>query len=167
MSQRRSPHRPLMRALIRNSRNRGESLIELLITISIIGLTVPAVLGAVMLGVSTSELDERQVQAQSLLTSWAERLAGATYTDCASAAGYEATLPYGSLGLPGLPDGFTPSYDSVRYWSGTSWQASCTTDTGVRRVRLRMAASGPASPAFETTLWVTVRKPCSNPGDCS
>ena len=63
----------------------GETLLEIIITIMIMGLAIPAVVGAVLAAVGSSSQDRRQVQAQQLLTSWSETIAKAN-TDTTYAA---------------------------------------------------------------------------------
>ena len=70
----------------------GESLLEIIITIMIMGLAIPAVVGAVLAAVGSSSQDRRQVQAQQLLTSWSETIA--KHNDDGSYAACPATSYY-------------------------------------------------------------------------
>jgi Tfp pilus assembly protein PilV len=178
-------HRPT-RAARRRRDDSGETLLELLIAITIIGLGVTAILGAVMIAVSASTLDQRQVQAQARLKSWAEKLSAAPYVDCATTASYSSyaafatqtpptqTPPAQTPPTPALPSGFTASYVAVQSWNGTGFvdtMPSCTagaagTDRGVQRVQLRITAAPTLYPGFSTDLWVTLRKPCATAGIC-
>jgi Tfp pilus assembly protein PilV len=142
--------------------DRGESLVELLVTVLIIGTSVVGVLGAVATAVGASTLDRRQVQAQTVLRTWGERIAAvddAGYGDCRSASGVAATTPAPSP----LPAGFTASVTDVSFWNGTAYVATCTagSDPGVRRVTLRLEADSMLYPGFTRDLDVVVRKPCA------
>lgn len=150
----------------------GETLLELLISLMVIGVGVTAILGAVGIATQASTLDERQIQAQALLRSWGEHIVSATsdatYTPCATTATY-ASSPwmYGSpapAGLQALPSGFTPTVTQVQYWDGTSFVGSCATDRGVQRVRLTMSVADSLYPGFASTYDVVVRRPCTTLG---
>jgi type II secretory pathway pseudopilin PulG len=156
--------------------DRGETLLELIISIAIIGLGVTSILGAVMAATGSSTLDQRQVQAQSRLKSWAEKLNTAGYVDCATTSSYPTYLTFAgqTSPAPALPNGFTAGYVTVQSWNGTGFVAttpSCTagvggTDQGVQRVQLRITAAATLYPGFSTDLWVTLRKPCPRVNVC-
>jgi Tfp pilus assembly protein PilV len=160
--------------LKRRLEDRGETLLELTITIAVIGIGITSILGAVMIALHASTLDQRQVQAQARLKSWAEKLNTAAYADCATTTTYPsyATFTTQTPPLPALPSGFTATYGVVKSWNGTAFvdtSSSCvagTTDTGVQLVDLRMNVADSLYPGFSTELWVTLRKPCSTSGAC-
>ena len=143
--------------------DRGESLIELLITVVIIGITVPALMGAVLLTVAASSQDRRQVQAQALVSSWAETVArenktDAAYTSC-PALSYYAQAPF----APGaIPTGFTATVVSISYWNAASSQfnATCAADPGIRLVQLKVSVPAGIYPAFDVSQSIVVRKLC-------
>lgn len=151
----------------RRGDERGETLLELTITIAILGLGVTSILGAVLAATDASTMDQRQVQAQSRLRSWAEQLVTLPYVECATTTGYQTGHPYSGLSLPELPPGFTAGYAAVHAWNGNAFQDTagmCTPgvdDRGLQRVRLRMEVAASLYPGFTSDLWVTVRKPCS------
>jgi type II secretory pathway pseudopilin PulG len=142
----------------------GESLLEILITIMIMGLAIPAVVGAVMAAVGSSSQDRRQVQAQQLLTSWSETIAKANTDGTYGAYGacppgsYYATAPF----APGaVPAGFTVSVASIDYWDATtSTFGGCAADQGVRRLKLRVDVAAAVYPSFAMDRYIIVRKPC-------
>jgi hypothetical protein len=145
-----------------SGRDSGESLVELLVAIVILGTSVVAVLGAVATAVGASTLDRRQVQAQAVLRTWGERIAAVDdtgYGDCRSASGVETTTPAPSP----LPAGFTASVSDVAYWDGTAFVSGCTagSDPGLRRVTLELTAVSALYPGFTETLDVVARKPCA------
>jgi Tfp pilus assembly protein PilV len=145
-----------------STKDRGETLVELLITVVIVGTAVVAVLGAVATAVGASTLDRRQVQAQVVLRTWGERIAAvddAGYGNCRSASAVAATTPAPAP----LPAGFTASVEGVDYWSGTAFAAGCTagSDPGLRLVHLRVTADQQLYPGFTEDLDVVVRKPCA------
>jgi type II secretory pathway pseudopilin PulG len=141
----------------------GESLLEIIITIMIMGLAIPAVVGAVMAAVGSSSQDRRQVQAQQLLTSWSETIAKAN-TDTSYAAGSCASPSFYSTGsfapTPAPPTGFQVSVVSVRYWTAGAFAAACAGDEGVRQLQLRVTADAALYPSFAMDRFVIVRRPC-------
>lgn len=142
----------------------GETLLELLISLMIIGIGVVAILGAVRIAVDASSLDERQIHAQALLRSWGE-FAVAQTTD----ASYPATCATASVlaypaSLQTLPPGFTAQLSKVEYWDGTGFATACTTDSGVRRLVLKMTVDTALYPGFASTYDVVVRRPCRTLG---
>jgi Tfp pilus assembly protein PilV len=141
----------------------GESLLEIIITIMIMGLAIPAVVGAVLAAVGSSSQDRRQVQAQQLLTSWSETIVKAT-TDsnynsgnCQPASYYET----GSFApSPAAPAGFHATVVSIKYWTAGAFAAACASDEGVRQLQLRVTVDAALYPSFSVDRYVIVRKPC-------
>lgn len=146
----------------RTGRDSGESLLELIITMMIMGIAVPAVIAAVLAAVGASSQDRRLVQAQQLLTSWSESIEkanadDAAYTSC-PALTYYAT---GAFSPAAVPAGFHASVASIDYWdAGTSSFAGCAADAGVRRLQLRVDVDAALYPSFALDRYVIVRKPC-------
>jgi type II secretory pathway pseudopilin PulG len=138
----------------------GETLIELLISIMIIGIAVTAILGAVRIATDASTLDQRQIHAQALLRSWGEYAVAQTtdanyVTSCATPLTYPGTLP----------SGFTATQTKVEFWNGTSSYVAgtCGSDLGVRRLELTMTVASSVYPGFASTYDVVIRRPCAPP----
>jgi Tfp pilus assembly protein PilV len=131
----------------------GETLTELLVTVVILGIATAGLSGALLTVGKVSQMHRQQVLAQAAVRAWAEQVSVATYTACATAAAIPAPSP-------ALPTGFTATVPAVRYWDGAAFAATCTDDSGVQRVTLRITAPNGLSPAVVETLVVTVRKPC-------
>ncbi len=137
--------------------DRGETLIELLITIAIMGIAVVAILGAVLTAVGASSLHRSQVTAVNDLRSAAEtlsRTAATGYTPCATSA-QVAT---------GLPPGGGVTVAGVRYWNGSAFGSSCSagSDQGLQQVTLQVTLASQFGPSYAQTLAVVVRKPCTS-----
>ena len=131
----------------------GETLVELLVTVVILGIATAGLAGALLATNSASQLQRQQVLAQNALRSWAEQVAAGPYTDCAPVAGFAAPAA--------LPGGLTAAVTAVRYWDGTAFVPACGPDTGVQRVTLRITAAGGGLPRpVVQSLAVVVRKPC-------
>jgi type II secretory pathway pseudopilin PulG len=136
--------------------DRGETLIELLVTVVILGTAVVALVGGLALAVRVSDMHRKQATAGAAVRAFAEALqtmVAATptgYVDCADDTTYEGTYT-------GAPAGYVPDVTAVSYWDGAAFVATCTTDTGVQRVSLTVAsADGRASESLDVVL----RKPC-------
>jgi type II secretory pathway pseudopilin PulG len=139
----------------------GETLIEIIIAIALMGIAVPAIIGAVLVSIDSSMQDRRMAQAQQLLTTWSEHVAkgtvnNAAYGTCASPPIYTS----GTFALSSVPSGFSASVGSTDYWSGTAFGAPCASDQGIRRVLLRIHVTAGLYPAFDSDRYVLVRKPC-------
>ena len=109
----------------------GFTLVELLLTIAILGIAVVAVVGAMMTSIQVSDLGRRQADGQTQLRAYAEAVAGAGYTTCATS--------YPTSYSP--PSGYTAAM-TVAYWDGSSaFTATCGTDKGLQRVTLTITAT--------------------------
>jgi Tfp pilus assembly protein PilV len=136
-------------------RDAGESLVELLVSITIMGIAVTAILGAVGLAASSSSTHENLAKAQGFLRNWAEQL---TYSTACPAV----VNPYSA------PAGYVPNAATVAYWNPTSRTFSsgagaCTSSTGMYRVTLSITATGGQGAGIPQTLDVTMRRPCDGP----
>ena len=134
-------------------RDAGESLVELLVSITIMGIAVTAIIGAVGLAASSSSTHENLAQAQRLLRNWAEQL---TYSTACPAA----------VNSFSAPAGYVTNTASVAYWNPTSRTFSsggCTGTTGMYRVTLSITATGGQGAGIPQTLDVTMRRPCEGP----
>ena len=136
------------------SRDAGESLVELLVTVVVLGIITAGLSGALLTVNGTSQLHRQQALAQHALRAWAEQVGAATYTNCAAPAAFPAPSPV-------LPAGLAASVPSVRYWNGTSFATSCpAVDTGIQRVTLRITATNFMVAPIGHSIVVVVRKPC-------
>jgi type II secretory pathway pseudopilin PulG len=144
-----------------SSADGGESLLELLIAIVILGIAVVAVVGSLVTGVLVSDVHRKQTTAGATLRNYAESVessvaaATSAYTSCAAPAAY--ATPSGFT----APAGYTASVTAVRYWNGVptlSFSTSCASpDSGVQKVSLRVSSNdGRAT----ETLDIVIRKPC-------
>lgn len=136
-------------------RDAGESLVELLVSIAIMGVAVTGILGAVGMAASSSSTHENLAQAQRLLRNWAESLT------------YSAACP-AAVNSFSAPAGFTVNPAAVAYWNTTSRTfsssaGSCTAGTGMYRVSLSITPTGGQGAGIAQTLDVTMRRPCDGP----
>lgn len=114
---------------------RGETLTEVLVTISIMGILFVAVLGSLGMSENTSDISKREGVAEGLLRSYAEQVQTLPYVNCATASSY-------ANALSPVPTGYTVAPTGVRYWNGANNPAAFTTtcpatDQGVQAVDLK------------------------------
>jgi Tfp pilus assembly protein PilE len=137
---------------------RGETLLELLIAVAIMGIAVVAIMAGLTTSVLMSDIHRKQATAGTAVRDYAEALqtfvAADNYVACAT------TTP-SSYGLPSftLPAGFAKSVvsGSIRYWDGVSWQSTCAPDKGLQKLTIQVASDdGRASERVDVVL----RKPC-------
>jgi len=137
--------------------DRGESLLELLVAVAIMGVAVVAVLGGLATAVRMTDIHRKQATAGATVHAYAEAVQGRVvtsgYVPCASSVTYAA------------PAGFAAPVDyvasvvagSMRYWSGTAWQGSCATDQGLQQLTLQVTS---ADGRVAEQLVITIRRPC-------
>jgi len=144
--------------------DRGETLIELLMALAIIGIAMVSIVGAMTTGIIVSDRHRKQAVAGANVIGYAEAVKQA-----AKSSGYEmsCTPTYGSTFS--VPTGFAKSIVAVSFWNGTAFPAAtCTAaaaaaDIGVQQLTLQVASSdGRAA----ERLVVIVRKPC-RPSDAA
>ncbi|MEV5964080.1 type II secretion system protein [Kribbella sp. NPDC051952] len=135
-------------------RERGESLLELVVAIGLMGVAIVAVMSGLTTTVLMSDVQRKEATAGTTVRDYAEALqkyvADGHYVACAS-----------SYAVPGFvpPDGFTARVvsGSVQYWTGALWLPLCLPDRGVQRLRVSVASTdGRAAESLDVVL----RKPC-------
>ena len=144
------------------SEDRGETLVELLVAMAILGIVLVAVVGGFAATITMSDVHRKQASAGAAVRDYAELVAnyvaGTGYSACAAASAYAA----GTVGYA-APTGYTASPVSIRYWTGAAWSASCGTDSGLQQ--LTLAVSSTDTRASEQ-LTVVLRKPCGLGSSC-
>jgi type II secretory pathway pseudopilin PulG len=135
----------------------GESLVELLVSIAIMGIAVTAILGAITMGATASSLHKNEAQSQTLVRNWAEKV-----SDDSRTPGFWAcpdpVIPLAT----GLPTGYTPTR-SVSYWNPSTMKfdgPSCAGDKGLRKIQLTVSAPASLGPGFDQSIFLVVRNPC-------
>jgi type II secretory pathway pseudopilin PulG len=143
---------------VRSESDRGETLLELLIALTIMSIAVVAVVGGLLSGVAVSDIHRKQSTAGAAVRDYAENVekyvAGTGYTSCAAPAAYSpVAVGYSAA----VPPGYTASAVAVRYWSGTAWVASPCADVGLQELTIQVASSDTRA---TERLVVVLRKPC-------
>lgn len=138
----------------------GETLVELIVAIAILGIAGVAILAGVMLSVKSSDMHRKQATGGAYVRSFAE----AIQNSIDSAGGYKscgaAQASYGGVSVPDLPSGYSTEVKAIQSWTGSGWGA-CNAG-GIQRVDL-VVRSNDTDPGrrAEETLTVVLRKPCN------
>lgn len=122
----------------------GLSLVEILITIVIVGIAFAAILGGMVTSITVSDVHRKQATADTVVRSGAEAVKDLTvaYVSCAGPSAYESALP-------AAPSGYTIHVTKVEYWDGdgtstdpVKFLGACpSSDAGLQRITL-VAGSG-------------------------
>lgn len=114
--------------------DRGETLIELLVAMLVMGTAVVAVVGGLGTAIMMSAIHRQQAVIAAKLSEYAAAVSNGVattpgYVDCAAQATDFAAYDPGS--------GYVLDPVRVSYWDGSAdFMPSCGTDTGVQRVTL-------------------------------
>ncbi|MET7290415.1 type II secretion system protein [Streptomyces sp. NPDC005573] len=125
----------------------GETLVEVLVAVVLMGVAFVAILGGIGTAIISSLTQAKVTSADSFIRSAAERVVSDPYVSCAS--GYATPTP---------PDGYTVTVE-IEYWDGVgAFGRPCpAADTGVQKVTLTVHATGPR-PVRDATLEVVKRE---------
>ena len=135
-------------------RDSGEMLIELLVSVMLLGLVGAAMVGSLLVLTASSVYYEDEVSVQNTLFNWSETVTRMPYVACVTAGGIPAA--------PDIPEGYSTTVVSIGYWDGSDFVGSCTpgTDLGLQRVTLQVGAPLAGYPAFTKDLDTVIRKRC-------
>lgn len=141
-------------------RERGETLLELLVSVSIMGTAFVAIIAGIGTTLLSTDVHRQASTAEVVLRSYAERIQDPTdvpYVDCATTSSYASPTGFS---LPGA--GWSASITSVRAWQGDSpptYSSTCpASDKGLQQLTLRVQSPGGNHQVTET-LVIVKRKP--------
>lgn len=143
---------------IRGRSDQGETLLELLISITILAVAVVAIASGLAISVRVSDMHRSEATAGAYARSYAEAIentvAISTWSGCsATPSTYQS--PAGFV-LP-VGGGYTATVAQVAYWNGSAFSTTCGSDKGLQRLTLTVASTdGRAS----EQLAVIIRNPC-------
>lgn len=155
-----------MKLVERHRDERGETLVEVLVAIVILGIAGVAIFTGFALSVKSSDLSKKQATSGSYVKSAAEAIQNYVNVTAPSAsAGYRSCAPAGyytgKVSLA-LPTGYSLTQDLAQAWNGSTW-VTCTTalDVGVQRIRLTVNRPTDAIVKGDEFLYLVLRKPCN------
>ncbi len=138
--------------------DRGETLVELVVAIAILGIAAVAILQGLMVSIQSSVMHRNDASAGAYVRSFAEAIQTDVdnhgYKTCAN-----ALSGYTGVAVPQLPSGYTKTVTAVQSWTGSTW-GPCTSD-GVQRLDLRVTTAGDALHRADEKLTVILRPPCN------
>ena len=130
----------------------GETLIELIIAVAIMGITVVAIVGGFATSILMSDIHRKQATAGAYVRSYAEAVSG--HYDGSTTPDYSPTTVQFST----LPAAFLATVTSVKCWHDATTPpafSTCTTTDAVQQVTLNVAS---ADSRASESLVVVVRK---------
>lgn len=134
----------------------GESLVELAVSVAILGIIGTVLIEMLLVMSSGTALRRDVVEGQNLLASWADTVISGTYVACAQPS---------SIPMPrSLAAEYTARVAAVEYWNGSAFVGQClpATDQGLQLVTLEVTRLSGAGPAGPRQLEVVKRKPCES-----
>src|SRR3954467_9641984 len=100
--------------MVRRTRsNAGMTLIELMVTISIMGVAFASILAGLSGMFRSNDQDRRLAVIETYLRRYADDVQGAPYVSCANATAYQSSYS------AALPTGYTASL-AIAYWDGNA-----------------------------------------------
>jgi prepilin-type N-terminal cleavage/methylation domain-containing protein len=120
---------------LEGERERGYTLTEVLVAVSILAVAVVVIVGAIGSSIFASGVHRDIVTSDAVVRRYAEQLVAKTtvYVSCAAPAQYPA--------LANPPTGYSAAITDVDYWNGSSSPATfdeeCTTDAGVQKITVQ------------------------------
>jgi prepilin-type N-terminal cleavage/methylation domain-containing protein len=127
--------------------DRGDTLVEVMVTISILGIAMVAITGGMATSIVTSDIHHKQAVSGMVLTNFAEAVQAAPYVACPAAApaSYATATVTGTV----VPSGYTTAIVSTtampfEYASGGTppFQSGCPgTDQGAQRIWLSASSN--------------------------
>lgn len=151
-----------MNGVLRRGGEAGETLVELLVALSILGVAGVAILAGLELSVKSSALGREQANGGTYVRSLAEAVqdsvtASGGYKNCAVPNSY---LTSAVKSRAGIPSQYTVAQTSALSWNGMVW-APCGTDNGSQQVTLTVTSPGTGAHQATEKLTVVLRQPCS------
>jgi len=144
--------------------DRGETLVELMVTVMILGTAVVALVGGLALAVAVSDIHRKQATAGAAVREFAEVLEREVAKSPTAYHDSTCAVPADYAGLyTSVPAGYIAEITDVRFWSASGIAENCP-DIGVQVVSLRVSS---ADGRAVETLDVVLRKPCRQGESCT
>jgi type II secretory pathway pseudopilin PulG len=130
----------------------GESLVEVMMSVAILGIAFVAILGGMVTSILGTETHHQQSVATTVLLATSEALKDPdnAYVACAGLSTYSSALSSVTV-----PTGWaSPKVTSVSYWDGVAFQSTCFDTSALGRLlrlqRLTVEVRSPNDSSVET-----------------
>ena len=135
--------------------DRGETLVELLVAMLIMGTAVVAVVGGLATAIIMSDVHRKQAVIAAKLSEYAAAISNGV----ATTPGYRECPGSPSYPSYNAGTGYTADPIEVSYWDGSAFVTTCPAggDTGVQRVTLRIHSN---DGRVTRSMDIIIRKPC-------
>jgi type II secretory pathway pseudopilin PulG len=150
-----------LRGRLRTGSDRGETLVEVLAAVVILGIAGVAIVAGLMLSVKASDMHRKETTGGAYVRSFAEAIqnyvAAGNYTGCAGANAYKVSAVTSQV--TGLPGTYTLTQKAARSVGPNGVAAAgCGTDTGVQQLELHVSSNDGRA---DEKLVIVVRRSCA------
>jgi type II secretory pathway pseudopilin PulG len=130
------------------SKDEGETLVELVIAVAIMGIVVVALVGGIATSILMSDIHRKQATAGAYVRNYAEAVTG-HYSASATPSYVPAAVGFTA------PTGFTGAVTSVKCWNDTTMDfGTCTSANAVQQVTLSVdSTDSRASESIVVVVW--------------
>lgn len=145
---------------------RGETLVEVMVAIVLMGGVMAAILGGLFALVSVSNSNQEKTKTALAVQSYAEQVkepvGDLSYVECTGSGSGTTATYQGQLALTNVDDLLPPGYSAavdVQYWQGGSSYGTCpgTGDLGLQRFVVTIDNGRPGVLEVVETLLITKR----------
>lgn len=151
---------------------RGESLIELLVAIVILGVAGVAILAAMAFNVQASTIDRNQAGGSAYVRSAAEAIQQQVdgmgqYSSCADAVNPSkvyTTAANSVIKATDVSKGYAVKILEVKSWKGSAAGWGTCDSNGLQRLKLQLTTPGDSAHGAVETMYVSLRQPCDAAG---
>lgn len=151
---------------------RGETLVELVIAIAILGIAGVAILAGMAFNVQASTINRNQAGGGAYVRSAAEAIqqqvdAMGKYSSCADAVNPSKaywTAANSVIKSTDVSKGYTVKIVAVQSWKGSATGWGQCDGNGVQRLQLELTTPGDSTHGAVETMYVTLRQPCDAAG---
>lgn len=143
--------------------DRGETLIELIVAVAILGIAGAAVLAGLQWSVASSDIQRKSADGGTHVRKFAEGIQAAVdtggYENCGSVNNYIASA---LAELPDWDSAYTPRVVAVRELANGGWQPCSGSDDadGVQQLDLTVESADTGARKVIERLTVVIRRPC-------
>jgi type II secretory pathway pseudopilin PulG len=153
---------------------RGETLVELIIAIAILGVAGVAILAGMAFNVQASTINRNQAGGGAYLRSGAEAIQkgidrSGTYASCAGALTTYTSAASSVISSTDVSEGYVIKVlgqpnSWVKVGGVPQWSSCDNAADGIQRIKLELTTPGDAAHGAVETMYVVLRKPCDSAG---